>query len=72
MIFNVLKYFDILWYTTSKNMPSFHLLGTVIYGTQLDTRGQLNPLLYFPNVLQVKLIFFLEARNSKKNITPSE
>ena len=53
-------------------MPSLHLLGTVIYGIQLDNRGRLNPLLYFPNVLQVKLIFFFEALNSKKNITQNE
>lgn len=31
---------------------NFHLLETIIRGIQLDTRGQLNPLLYFPNVLQ--------------------
>ena len=53
-------------------MPSFRLLETIIRGIQLDTRGQLNPLLYFPNVLQIKLLFFLEALNSKKNITQNE
>lgn len=47
-------------------MPNFHLLETIIRGIQLDTRGQLNPLLYFPNVLQIKLLFFLEALNSKR------
>ena len=50
--------FDIL---LSKNIPSFHLLETIIYGIQLDTRSQLNTLLYFPNVLQIKLFFLLEA-----------